>query len=186
MRRGPASRAGVALLVVLAGIVAAVLARERQCDGEPPPTSCPTSTQAAPDDLSGRTGGTLAQAAVLPRLRVGGRQSRATAHSLMVGSRPTQARTEMTLRPADRAQRRLDADRPAPRDARYVRQRRPRALAPARLHALRAAVGGRRPRAPRPQNRLLPRRPLSANLALPGAHRDAVYRDECGKNAPTC
>ena len=86
------------------------------------------------------------------------------------------------------------ATRPADRRlGAHVRRRRPAslharvdalALAPARLPALRAAHARRRPRRPRPQERVLPRRPLRARTAAGGGLSGGRFFGNCAASKP--
>jgi Lysyl oxidase len=171
--------AGVALLVVLAGsVVAWVAAADR---GEVDDL-LPNLTQAVPDNLTGRTGGTISR----PRFFLGFESAAANlgVGTLMVLGRRSAGQQEMTLR--QRIERSDGSTRTVPLRAtlRYVRNADHEHwhVDGFMRYELRSAQGDRVTRDRKTGFCLGDR--YRANLALPGRSPNAVYRNRCGRGAP--
>jgi hypothetical protein len=171
--------AGVALLVVLAGSLAAWVAAADRGDVD---DLLPNLTQAAPDGLSGRTGGTIAH----PRFFLGFESAAANlgvGPLIVLGNRSADQST-MALR--QRIKRSDGSARTVPLRGtlRYVRSSDHEHwhVDAFMRYELRSESGNRVARDRKTGFCLGDR--YRANLALPGRSPTAVYFDRCGRGAP--
>ena len=171
--------AGVALLVVVAGSVVAWVAAADRGD---PDDLLPNLTQAAPDRLSGRTGGTVSQ----PRFFLGFESAAANlgVGPLIVLGRRSGDQQRMTLRQQIELSDGSARTVPLRASLRYVRSADHEHwhVDGFMRYELRSASGDRVARDRKTGFCLGDR--YRANLALPGRSPTAVYSNRCGRGQP--
>ena len=157
--------------------------RARRRSGSDDGPLLPDLDQAAPGELSGRTLTLKGSVSVLPGLRVRrGECRRRPADRRRQPARPSASANE--ARPADRERGRVDGDGDGARGAPLRPLARPRALAHARLHALRATPRERQARRPDRKTGFCLGDRYKFELELGRAEPEPIYTEECGRNQP--